>query len=478
MNARPTLSPSSLFLDLWNEACTWKPSMLTSVIKPDRTFFNRAISALELDGAEDAYQHLVELKNEEGFPAKGRALIIMQAIDEVFYRIHPRARNLPASAGLIKIPNWLKDAREHRLINGSYLSESGRSLVPRGPLSRLPRDEVASNGESLADRFAALAVVSGTLYKDEFPVKVKLFVRGNDISRGVPPGKGHSETVAFLPVAESFSDLKISLRDAGGRTVAKYESTDELAAKNRIVKGISRIGSVDIAIASELLVSESQADALEEALISASSTPRMIVCGSGNTNSIEDGQAWNESRVLNGVGSELWRQRKIWPAGLTRERAVQYGFSDPGEANMIVEDNCSGEEIIVADIDTLGRCVVLICQDIETRPLSDDLIRTYQPDWVFSPILDQGIDVGRWGHQRAFSLSAISNAKYLLCSSTALADHCGKTDVACGLAVGPRGAVGDEEGRMYSLAYAVSESDTAYAVLHWGGKGWSKTSID
>jgi hypothetical protein len=127
----------------------------------------------------------------------------------------------------------------------------------------------------------------------------------------------------------------------------------------------------------------------------------------------------------------------------------------------------------------LGRCVILICQDIEARPLAEDLIRHFQPDWVFMPILDPGITVGRWAHQRTFSLSAVSQARFLVACSTTMVrwpDNC-SDEPACGLAVGPKETTPPDQGRLHTLVSIVAGSSPGYATVTWGSGLWEKTTL-
>jgi hypothetical protein len=222
---------------------------------------------------------------------------------------------------------------------------------------------------------------------------------------------------------------------------------------------------------------------LAEALVNLDHPPRMLMAGSGNSEDVKNDWPWNESTVLNSTGTVLWRQRKIWPAGIKRDRAIQFGLSDPGEKEMILEKNAAGNEIVIADVDGLGRCVVLICQDLETRLISEELIQDFQPDWVFSPILDSEITEGRWAHQRCFALSGTSRARFIAVTSTALPRLDATEPPIFGLAVGPKDTAhstsdsghviddGSEEGRCYATASDASRT------IQWGSAGWKKTTL-
>lgn len=113
----------------------------------------------------------------------------------------------------------------------------------------------------------------------------------------------------------------------------------------------------------------------------------MLLAGSGYTVEKRDDLPWNEALVFSGVGVELWRPRKIWQAGLDSARTKELGLM-PGRDGRVLEQNHARSEVLGADVDGLGRCIVLICQDIKSAPLASELIRRYQPVWVFAPIMD------------------------------------------------------------------------------------------
>lgn len=465
-------SPASLFMELWRTAKSYSPSVLSKVVLPGEDFNNKALQALEIDDATASYEQLIALRDEPGTPLRGRVLALMFLIDKFFLRVHPRSVVLPRS--LVKqppLPEWLVSIKRRRLITGYYDLSDNFALIPRGPLTRVARDECAASAECLPDYFAALSVVPTSTAVNDYPVAIRFMVVGSSVDSGVPPSiNSGAERMIFIPLASQLSDVQMSFRQTSRRRVVRFSAAASLDVTAGVVGSLKGGGFSDIAIAPELLISEAAADDVSRAVSKLEAAPRLFVCGSGNTNAQEEDQAWNESRVLNGVGAELWRQRKIWPAFIDPVRAAKYQMPNPN-SEAIYEDNCSGSEILVVDVDTLGRCVVLICQDIMATPLAEDINRCVQPDWIFSPLLDEGVGLGRWAHQRAFALSPHSNARFVMVSSTALGDN---SSNSCGLAVGPRAKVGDDDGRVCGLARV--EAGGTYAVLTWR-EDWSKTIL-
>lgn len=478
------MNPADLFLEYWYKVRILSSSTLTRVMLPDEKFCLAVELSLSIDEGDQACTKIIDLISQQSVPLrKGAMLEVMRIIDEFFYRVHPRSILINGQSGQRPpIPKWLQDTRDARMFSGAYGTLNEHNLVPRGPLTRLPRDEFASSGECLSDRFAALSVVESKLKIDERPIAVRHIVRASSASEGVMPGAvAGAEKVTFVPVAQKECHLKVTERSEEGRLFFNFLVAEDRDVKTCITNALVAAAKTDIAFAPELMVTCTTADELANELFTSPAEFRICILGSGATVEREEseggdeGQAWNESSVVNGNGTVLWRQRKLWQAGLDSKRASLYGLSDPGE-KLLMEDNCSGEEIVVADIDGFGRCVILICQDVEARPLADDLIRTYQPDWVFIPILDSGIDIGRWAHQRTFGLSSLSPARFLIVSSTALADKCGLRDAPCGMAVGPKERTDQDQGRVVSLATVSADVEHGFANLTWR-EDWGKTSL-
>lgn len=476
-----SVDPAGLFVELWMVASVWRSSHLTAAKSNNASRRSRLREILETTPLHQINQSIVSVieNTEDTRQFRGAMLDAMREIDEIFFRIHPRSVNLSTSiAPRPSVPEWLKGFQEHRDLHGVYASFGERNLVPRGPLTRRARSEVASYGEHFPDRFSSLTVVPEILNISGTPVRILHSVKGTDAARGVTRSNNMGgEKVLFIPIAEASKDIIFKDRQDDGRHYVDYRAAEHLSVPKIILDVLARAGVSDIAMAPELLVSEVDADSLCDQIVQIDTPPRVLMCGSGQTTDSEDGQAWNEARVINGSGTALWRQRKLWQAGIDKESANHYGIPHP-ENGLVYEDNCSGEEVHVVDLDGFGRSVILICQDFEAKPLADELISQLQPDWVFTPILDSGIDVGRWGHQRAFALSATSQTRYLIASSTTLAELKGKPGQNCGMAVGPRDATEEDAGRLYALA-KVSKKTLGYGVLTWrsGEPDWKKTSL-
>jgi hypothetical protein len=333
----PSTSPAQLFLELWQAANAMTSFQRQTAPLADKKFTSRLAKALRQDFAQDAIAAIESLRSEGNVGAlpnekNGCIIAILLAIDELFYSIHPRTQLVPAKFRL-KLPAWLRELRDRRSAFGHYASNDDFRLIARGPLLRRDRDENASNAENFPDRFTALSVVPHTLRHKQNIIKTQHLVIGLDTARGVVVGKKPGvETVVFIPVAEQATDLHITERQVGEQKYADFWLHPDLNAADILFAVLNQTGPVDIAFAPEFVVSEAHADKFAHGLQhKVIAPPRITVAGSGQTNDLSpDQQAWNESRILNGIGCELWRQRKIWPAGLLQNTAKSYGLSDPG----------------------------------------------------------------------------------------------------------------------------------------------------
>lgn len=472
------MNPADLFLAYWSDVRFMSSSALTRAMRPEGDFDERIKSALGLDDFEACVGQITTMVSQQ--PQcfeRGTKLKVMGLIDEFFLRIHPRTPIISASNGSRPpIPLWLENLQVDRECEGTYAVLGENSLIPRGPLARLPRDEYASSGESLSDRFSALAVVRRQIEIDQTPIKINITVKAPGAAEGVVPGNSAgAEKVTFIPIAQSSSHLDTVERFEDNRHYFDYSVSDARNVADCVSHVLGQIGFSDIVMAPELMIKESLNGDIINRALEYPDAFRIFVLGSGSTEESDGVQTWNRSTVINSSGSIIWQQNKIWQAGLDETKAKLHGLNTIN-GRLVMEDNCSGEEVNVVDIDGFGRCIVLICQDLEARPLSDDLIRLYQPDWIFSPILDTGVEIGRWMHQRAYILSALSQSRFLISSSTALANRQNKMNVACGMAIGPKDKTIYDKSRVCEVAVCDESLDPGYSSLTWR-EDWGQTDI-
>lgn len=474
-------NPADLFLALWNKANDLT-SFQRMTAPGDKNLRCQLDAALNLSFATMAAARCWQLiADTDGMVGSGSLLTAMHAIDDIFSLIHPRCQFGPARHGP-NLPKWLRELRDRRMVATDYAYDNHHRLVPRGPLSRLPRDPIAAHAECLADRFHALAVVPQSVAIHTRTIHIRQSVIDKSVAHGIPstsqPGR---ETIAFVPVAEYKSHLRLTERKVDEQTFVDFRLAPKLNAADRVVQALQAVGKADIAFAPELVMREEHAKQLGQQLRCMTAAPKLIIAGSGQTSATNrDGQPWNEAWAMNAAGAPLWKQRKLWPAGIDATRARNYGLSKVDNHKLGMEDTGEGDTLVIADIDGMGRCLILICQDIQAEPLVTQVLQFFQPDWVFVPILDTGIKPGRWAHQAFFVHSELSNARFMAISSTALARLAKqKGKIPFGLAVGPKHANSKNHdlGRAIKSVSPEKSQLPHHGKLIWGDGSWQLSKL-
>lgn len=484
--------PAMVFIALWREAEQWSPTERSQALACQRSFASLLAEADPTVLCRFGRECLAA--GRQGDAAwHGRVLALMRAIDESFYAIHPRCVTLPgAFARQRPLPAWLKAMRERRQQCGAYAEYQDRRLVARGPLTRACRAENAASADSLADRFSALEVVPMVLTQQGRNIPaIHRVISQAALSGFTRPGRPGDETVAVIPLAQGIDDLTLRGSRPNGCYLLDVGLGEGLSPVARLAEGLQQSADCDIAVCPEFVMPEVHANDIPEVLQQLASAPRLLVAGSGMTEVRGNGGlAWNESSVFNRYGAYLWRQRKLWPASMPYQRAAAYGvsFGDEGSnepvapETPVMEATDSGSELFVVDLDGLGRCAVLICQDIQGSPLANELVRCFQPDWIFVPILDDGIRSGNWVHQRAFALSNLAQTRYVIASSLSLAHLSPRAGSTYGyaLAIAPLDSGEPRESRrMLLTGNMAGDAAISVALIHWAQAGnWQRTSLN
>lgn len=476
--------PAELFLAWWSLASAWEPADRAILPEPLVATRNAMAAAVAIDDGPEAVAALLDLIDGDwpgsSTPSErrlgaGLVLQAMRAVDNAFTPLHPRTRTLAASFGAPpRLPRWVARAGRRRLRDGDFCKRETGRLIPNGPFSRHARGRDASSANSLQDQFPILTVAPTQSRLEDRTIEVHVKVVGTDTMRGVPASRSIGrERVRFIPLAEEVGDLSFITDAKGPQATLDVRPTVDTAA--RLIQALDGGGDIDLAFAPELTVPGSDEAGISAGIaMLASQAPRIILAGSGLSMELDDsGRSWNEARVFGRGGHLLWRHRKIWPFGMQRNSALDYGLTDPGLGETLMEDIAGSSTITVVDMDGFGRCLVLICQDFEGRPAVDEIIARYQPDWVLTPVLDPGVGISGWAHQRAVNLGSKSQARFLVGSSLTLSMmRKDAAEPAVGLAVGPAEPTVGPNGtsilkRAVALVHATGGSSPRSGALIW-----------
>jgi len=490
--------PGELFIAFWRIAGSWEPADRAVLIRPTPATRQQLASAVAIDDGAHAVAAILGTI-DAAWPAgdaqrdrieqAGLVLEAMHAIEYAYVSLHPRTRVVPPSLGAPPaVPHWLEAGARWRLRHGSFAEADGRRLIPSGPFSRHARGRAESAANSLQDHFPILTVAPIESHEQDRSISVDMKVIGTDMMRGVPASRSIGrERIRFIPLAEERGDLAFSTGVRAGQMTLDVKPTVDTAV--RLLQALADGSDIDIAFAPELTVpGDAEATIREGIAALAGLAPRIVLAGSGlSAEKADCGRAWNEARVFGRGGVLLWRQRKIWPFGMQQSRALGYGFPDPGENGTLMEDIAGHSRITVVDLDGFGRCIVLICQDLEAHLVVEEIIERYQPDWILTPVLDPGVKIPGWAHSRAVMLSKRSQARVLVGSSLTLNHHLKATgsEPAVGLAVGPASPTKGPDGkvavsRAVALVKAEDGPSPRSGILVWdhAQPTWMQSSID
>lgn len=488
------VDPAGIFLRLWRIASSWSPAeraIIPGVLLQTRDDLAAASGQRTGPAAVAAIIAVVEREwpgdatENDRMTAAGLVMATMRAIEDAFSSSHPRTRAVAAATtAAARSPDWIDAAQRRRLRLGSFAEDDAFRLIPAGPFARHARGRDASSADNLRDHFAFLSVAPLTSAQEDRAITIEMKVIGTDIMRGVPASASIGrERIRFIPLAEEAGDLHFAEGHRGDQVVLDVRPA--IDTKARLLAALTNGDDVDIAFSPELTLGAEDEEELAHGIAAlAEHAPRIILAGSGLTvDHGSCGRSWNEARVFARGGKVLWRHRKMWPFGMQRGTAASYGLADPGANRMLMEDIAADDRITVVDLDGFGRCIVLICQDFQSRPVIDEVVARYQPDWVLTPVLDPGVKVPGWAHQRAEVLSHLSQARLLVGSSLTMSrmgSLVGDPEPAIGLAVGPfESAGGATPGRALAIVRAAAGPSPRSGVLVWDHDplAWRRTNV-
>lgn len=416
-------------------------------------------------------------------PAKDvlqRRFLVARCIDDVLADIQPGYR--------LRTPSpLLKAVRDHFVKTGRYSRNAEGLVIPRGPLSAFaaaspdpdaPRP--VQSGDRMDQLFRCLLrIPPAEQHNAAFEVVYDRLRPRDDFPFEFQPKELR---FAVVPWAEGPDDLvfRSTVLHGEPRLHADVceESTEKLQSRARAL--VRRLDEEQVAVAllPELVLSPAAIDALArelKALRAEKDSPlRMVVAGSclSEARHASSDLAFNECVVLGGLGQILWRQRKLNHYAMATARMKDYGLGahvlDPADH----KEHTQTCRIVQIRDGRLGRMLVLICEDLAQPRPGDRVLDAFRPDWVFTPVLDGELEVGRWIHQRAWPNAKRFNANGLIATSLVLPLRHAPTatTVGVGLCVS-----GDGSGRATVLHVDRSRPSPLIAWATWDPTAWRET---
>lgn len=487
--------PAELFLLIWRYVSKMSRDRLSGEVELPVMLAASVRGALLKDDAAEAVVSLCDALQAHWDPSTqfmarrlraSIALVAMRGIDDSLLAIHPRS--IVSGMGPTTLPSWLNDVRELRTLGGTYAADANLILIARGPFARSPKLALEEATFSLVDQFAAVKVIDHTSFKEDgrtINVTVKVVDQSTDLGVGNRHDRAASEVVTFVPLAENGSDLVPIVTPDGNVSFLDVVKGVGYEPADILLRAVQECADSDIIVAPELTVGKGDVEKVAAGLSAMSGDrPRMLVSGSelAQSSSVpkddESGYPYNEASVINGHGARLWQHRKISAYGMLKSTSDNLNICGGDPPPQLMERITWSDSITVADVDGLGRCIVLICQDL-MMGLVNQLLQEFRPDWVIVPILDSGTSIGRWPSKRAADLSSMSEARFVIVSSLTMKHWQMKKypGEEMGVAVGPKYTNrGDPQEPTGVMAQVTPESThRRHGSIRWRSRtGWVK----
>lgn len=482
---REEQDPAYLFLRLWCSIRSEGRDLVANAHTAPAslaTLLKAALSLPQGDAAVKGCCQAIEDLWDEGstWSAKrqcvGLALCAMREIDQALLSIHPRSAIAASSS--VAIPPWLEDVRDRRTLSGAYARTDNWSLIARGPFARSPKVSGEEATFVLTDQFAGVKVVDlAGFTQDGRALNVSIKVVDHSADFGVPARRDRaaSEKVSFVPLAEASDDLVAKVTNDEARTFIDIVKGSAFTPAALMCEAITACADSDIVISPELTVEQSDVEAIADFLGTKTGIrPRLVVAGSGliAADHTDSGYPYNQATMLNGNGTQLWSYSKVSAYAMHGDVAEGLTIPGRGDAKELMERISWSNEIIIADVDGLGRCLVLICQDLMMTAALSALLAEFRPDWVLVPILDSGTSLNRWPARQARDLATASEARFVIVSSLTMKAWSSKKypGEEMGVAIGPayvnKGDVGADRPAVEAEVSPESDKER-YATLRW-----------
>jgi hypothetical protein len=108
--------------------------------------------------------------------------------------------------------------------------------------------------------------------------------------------------------------------------------------------------------------------------------------------------------------------------------------------------------------------------------MTPELLRRWQPDWVFVPIMDRGIVEGGWFHRRAHALANHSHARFVAVTSTGLPRTGATGPTACLLVACANSGDGVAPDRAMACKHVEPGGKPGRATIDFGSEPWRQTT--
>lgn len=275
----------------------------------------------------------------------------------------------------------------------------------------LPLSRVGLTGNTLPQLFANLARIPAAL---AFHIDYALTPLVGRAARGAPLRIGIAPVVVHAEEAEW-------RRGTDGTFAVSLAPAHADAVERRLLDTLDWFAEaeVDIVVLPELVSSERLRTAVR-VWMRRHRRPGLVLAG---TEAVDVGARTpaNRAFMLGRLGDLLWTQDKIHRYTLQRAGVVGLNLTAAlGEHALDEECFSSARTVKVRDVPAIGRCIILICQDLFQAEPGRAVALAAGADLVFAPIMDVPAEIAPWAMRSALDLATDPRATTVIANSYAL----------------------------------------------------------
>nr|VFK27822.1 MAG: Carbon-nitrogen hydrolase [Candidatus Kentron sp. LPFa] len=335
--------------------------------------------------------------------------------------------------------NWyVEEAMAWYRATGNCAENEDYIVLPAEPPAKLDEDvsDAVTNlksGASMHDSLNNLRLMFPSEFPKPWKVKIIPGIRTRNSDPVTFPRDHHGNydldqlRIAFAPLVQSPSEVRRKNDPIDGvrKLIVDLDPEQErqLVERARSILQHAVDEEAHIVVMPEWVVSNAVLTEVEATIKEIAREPHsiwLVIAGTGLTTEVdsESGIPYAECVVFDGLGKRLWRQRKLHPWVMSQGKQRDAGI-EPAVERGLREHFHPGNTVVVAET-PIGRCVVLICEDVQQDIPARLILNRLRPRWLFVPILDEPIAVHRWPAERAKELSRNFGATVVVCNSLAL----------------------------------------------------------
>lgn len=246
-----------------------------------------------------------------------------------------------------------------------------------------------------------------------------------DYKLGMSVRRGSDQSLRFglIPTVLDEQDVEWRLRPTGYSVVLNEPKIGEIAARTLDLLDWFVDRKVDVVVLPELVSHALLRDEIVRWMRRKGSlAPGIIVAGSEAVEVEDSTYPVNRAFVLGSWGEPVWHQDKVHRYTMMADQVREAQLDSVLGESSIDEESAAGNQIVkVRDIPGVGRCMVLVCEDLAQPEPGQMIAREVGVDLLLVPVMDgRPSPNNHWWARHGINLAADPGALTAIANSYAL----------------------------------------------------------